>query len=229
MNVSPPDRGKNVRELALEIAVRVLLFGVFVFTEFLEPFERVIQPEELWLYKNPLVESDHIPKRVMFTKARLFPSLLPRRTSECKDAVHRGARYGLRGTQELPQQPFLLCILWPRLHLLLPGGEAAVFYGSRSRTQLASLCHGAASLQCHDDRLVPDLRLQTPLARRLCRRSGRLALCVRLLSPALPALSALGLPHVLRQPGCRRPRALAPRGRPAAHGQHNQSSPGGPE
>ncbi|KAF3842335.1 hypothetical protein F7725_024286 [Dissostichus mawsoni] len=66
MNVSPPDRRKNVRELALEIGIRVLLFGVFVFTEFLEPFERVIQPEELWLYKNPLVESDHIPKRVMF-------------------------------------------------------------------------------------------------------------------------------------------------------------------
>ncbi|XP_040034826.1 phospholipid phosphatase 4 [Gasterosteus aculeatus] len=73
MNVSPPDRGKNVRELALEIAVRVLLFGVFVFTEFLEPFERVIQPEELWLYKNPLVESDHIPKRVMFAISFLTP------------------------------------------------------------------------------------------------------------------------------------------------------------
>ncbi|MBN3298987.1 PLPP4 phosphatase, partial [Amia calva] len=43
------------------------------FTEFLEPFERVIQPEELWLYKNPLVESDHIPKRVMFAISFLTP------------------------------------------------------------------------------------------------------------------------------------------------------------
>ncbi|KAI4887471.1 hypothetical protein NFI96_012699 [Prochilodus magdalenae] len=42
------------------------LCAFFRFTEFLEPFERVIQPEELWLYKNPLVESDRIPKRVMF-------------------------------------------------------------------------------------------------------------------------------------------------------------------
>ncbi|XP_012989655.1 phospholipid phosphatase 4 [Esox lucius] len=73
MNMSPPDRRKNIRELALEIGIRVLLFGVFVFTEFLEPFERVIQPEELWLYKNPLVESDHIPKRVMFAISFLTP------------------------------------------------------------------------------------------------------------------------------------------------------------
>ncbi|XP_030628338.1 phospholipid phosphatase 4 [Chanos chanos] len=73
MNMSPPDRRKNIRELSLEIGIRVLLFAVFVFTEFLEPFERVIQPEELWLYKNPLVESDHIPKRVMFAISFLTP------------------------------------------------------------------------------------------------------------------------------------------------------------
>ncbi|XP_062851051.1 phospholipid phosphatase 4 [Trichomycterus rosablanca] len=73
MKMSPPDRRKNIRDLALEIGIRVLLFGVFVFTEFLEPFERVIQPEELWLYKNPLVESDLIPKRVMFAISFLTP------------------------------------------------------------------------------------------------------------------------------------------------------------
>ncbi|XP_027602293.1 phospholipid phosphatase 4 isoform X2 [Chiroxiphia lanceolata] len=55
-----------MRELAIEIGIRVLLFGVFVFTEFLDPFQRVIQPEEIWLYKNPLVQSDNIPTRLMF-------------------------------------------------------------------------------------------------------------------------------------------------------------------
>uniref|UniRef100_A0A1A7XJI1 Phosphatidic acid phosphatase type 2 domain containing 1A n=2 Tax=Iconisemion striatum TaxID=60296 RepID=A0A1A7XJI1_9TELE len=73
MKVSPTERRKSMRQLALEVGIRVLLFGVFVFTEFLDPFERVIQPEELWLYRNPLVESDHIPKRVMFAISFLTP------------------------------------------------------------------------------------------------------------------------------------------------------------
>ncbi|KAM9395378.1 phospholipid phosphatase 4-like [Salvelinus alpinus] len=73
MNMSLPDRRRNIRALVMETGIRVLLFGVFVLTEFLEPFERVIQPEELWLYKNPLVESDHIPKRVMFAISFLTP------------------------------------------------------------------------------------------------------------------------------------------------------------
>uniref|UniRef100_A0A5F7ZFQ8 Phospholipid phosphatase 4 n=1 Tax=Macaca mulatta TaxID=9544 RepID=A0A5F7ZFQ8_MACMU len=65
--------GRTMRELAIEIGVRALLFGVFVFTEFLDPFQRVIQPEEIWLYKNPLVQSDNIPTRLMFAISFLTP------------------------------------------------------------------------------------------------------------------------------------------------------------
>ncbi|XP_036163599.1 phospholipid phosphatase 4 isoform X4 [Myotis myotis] len=67
-----------MRELAVEIGVRALLFGVFVFTEFLDPFQRVIQPEEIWLYKNPLVQSDNIPTRLMFLPFQAWAS--PRST-----------------------------------------------------------------------------------------------------------------------------------------------------
>lgn len=62
-----------MRELLLEVGVRALLFGVFVFTEFLDPFQRVIQPEEIWLYKNPLVQTDNIPTRLMFAVSFLTP------------------------------------------------------------------------------------------------------------------------------------------------------------
>ncbi|XP_041426815.1 phospholipid phosphatase 4 [Xenopus laevis] len=62
-----------MRALLEELGIRALLFGVFVFTEFLDPFQRVIQPEEIWLYKNPLVQSDNIPTRMMFAISFLTP------------------------------------------------------------------------------------------------------------------------------------------------------------
>uniref|UniRef100_A0A8C7XC17 Phospholipid phosphatase 4 n=1 Tax=Oryzias sinensis TaxID=183150 RepID=A0A8C7XC17_9TELE len=111
MNDSPAQRMKSMRQLALEIGIRVLLFGVFAFTEFLEPFERVIQPEELWLYKNPLVESDHIPKRVMFAISFLTPLAvifvvkIIQRTdkTEIKEACLVHVTFARRGTADLFQ------------------------------------------------------------------------------------------------------------------------------
>uniref|UniRef100_A0A8B9N6H6 Phospholipid phosphatase 4 n=1 Tax=Accipiter nisus TaxID=211598 RepID=A0A8B9N6H6_9AVES len=63
-------------ELIFFLVVGTVCFGFSVrinFTEFLDPFQRVIQPEEIWLYKNPLVQSDNIPTRLMFAISFLTP------------------------------------------------------------------------------------------------------------------------------------------------------------
>nr|XP_036867531.1 phospholipid phosphatase 4 isoform X3 [Manis javanica] len=92
-----------MRELAIEIGVRALLFGVFVFTEFLDPFQRVIQPEEIWLYKNPLVQSDNVPTRLMFLPSRALASRRSTWLASCTASPRVGG--GRAGGSVLPSCP----------------------------------------------------------------------------------------------------------------------------
>lgn len=66
-------RNNGIASFICEIVLRLFLFGIFLISETLTPFHRVIHPEEMWLYKNPRTERDIVPTWHMFAISFLTP------------------------------------------------------------------------------------------------------------------------------------------------------------
>ena len=64
-------RWRSYRDLS-EAAVRVGLLLLFVNLELRKPFVRKLQPEEMWLYRNPMTES-YVPGDLLWKMVALVP------------------------------------------------------------------------------------------------------------------------------------------------------------
>lgn len=58
-----------------ELVIRILLIVIFLVTEEMTPFKRIIQPEEWWLYKNPYAKQEVVNTSTLFLIALLSPFL----------------------------------------------------------------------------------------------------------------------------------------------------------
>lgn len=65
---------KLVENVWAEIILRMFIFLFYLFTEHLEPFERHIEKEELWLYKNPETPS-YVPIYFLWVIVVVIPLL----------------------------------------------------------------------------------------------------------------------------------------------------------
>ncbi|KAG9488638.1 hypothetical protein GDO78_004927 [Eleutherodactylus coqui] len=71
---------------AAELFIRALLLVIFLITEMMHPFQRVIQPEEMWLYRNPYVMSDRVPTNSMFLISIMTPICVVLLARLCRQA-----------------------------------------------------------------------------------------------------------------------------------------------
>ncbi|KAL0269825.1 UNVERIFIED_CONTAM: hypothetical protein PYX00_007431 [Menopon gallinae] len=60
------------KQFLLDIGLRALLFSLYALFEVIPPFKRVIHPEEVWLYKNPVTES-YCPMNVLWELVIFLP------------------------------------------------------------------------------------------------------------------------------------------------------------
>ncbi|CAI9738752.1 Hypothetical predicted protein [Octopus vulgaris] len=63
---------KILESFGAEVLFRILFFLLYLYTDNLKPFERHIQPEELWLYKNPETPS-YIPVKFLWVIVTILP------------------------------------------------------------------------------------------------------------------------------------------------------------